>query len=202
MFPLLETIKIIEGIPQHLHWHQQRYGQSYRAQFGMDASLHLASILQVPPAYRKGVVKARLLYGRECFKIEYSFYQKRKINSLKLLDCKDLDYALKYADRSSIQALVAQKGEADDILMLREGCITDTSYANVLFFDGKKWLTPDPPLLKGTCRARLLHEQKIFPQTIRVADLKHYQYFKLVNAMLDFEEQEAIAISAIHEETV
>jgi len=81
-----------------------------------------------------------------------------------------------------------KKGSTDEILIVQNTLITDTSIANIAFFDGERWLTPKEPLLIGTTRARLLDEQKIFEQDINVADLHKFTAFALMNAMIGFDE--------------
>ena len=98
-----------------------------------------------------------------------------------------LDYRLKYADRTELDQLFLKRGEADDILIIQNGLVTDTSIANIAFFDGDKWITPKEPLLKGTTRARLLDEKKIFEQDIKIADLGKFTEFALMNAMIGFD---------------
>ena len=119
--------------------------------------------------------------------ITYIPYQKRVIRTLQPIQADHLDYALKYADRTELDRLFAQKGDADDILIVKNGLATDTSIANIAFFNGTKWLTPKHPLLKGTTRARLLDEKKIFESEIYIQDLDKFTDFALMNAMIDFD---------------
>ena len=89
-------------------------------------------------------------------------------------------------DRKEIDKLFEKRGKADDILIVKNGFITDTSIANIAFFDGKKWFTPKTCLLRGTTRERLLKEKKIFEKDIRVEDIKRYKKIALLNAMIGF----------------
>ncbi len=93
---------------------------------------------------------------------------------------------------------MAQKENCDDILIVKNGIITDTSFSNIAFFDGKQWKTPKSPLLKGTCRERLLCEQKIFEKDINLNDLSNYKCYKLINAMRDLSDDESLAISSLY----
>lgn len=107
---------------------------------------------------------------------------------LRLVHGDDLDYTFKFADRTRIDELFAAKGPADDILILKNGYITDSSYANVILWDGYSWWTPDRPLLAGTQREKLLREGRIKERPILASDLKDYKKLKLINAMLSLEE--------------
>jgi 4-amino-4-deoxychorismate lyase len=44
----------------------------------------------------------------------------------------------------------------DDIIIVRNGFVTDASYANLIFRKGDEWFTPATFLLAGTMRAFLL----------------------------------------------
>jgi 4-amino-4-deoxychorismate lyase len=93
---------------------------------------------------------------------------------------------LKYEDRSEINALLEKHPEADDIIIIKDALVTDTSIANLCFFDGTHWLTPKRPLLHGTCRQRLLQTQKILPADIDYRSLKDFSKIAIMNAMTDF----------------
>jgi 4-amino-4-deoxychorismate lyase len=215
MAPLFETIRIEDGVPQHLAWHQARMEDACFRYFGKKGApvvsevsevselrkvpgvplLH--EVLQVPDEFREGTVKCRFLYGSEEYTAEYSLYTPRKIRSLKLVNGDHLDYSLKYTDRRPLEQLLEQRGDCDEILIVRGGRITDTSYTNIVLFDGERWVTPETPLLSGTCRARLLSEGRIVGAHIATADLRKYQAFRLINAMLPFDAQEALPVEMI-----
>jgi len=68
------------------------------------------------------------------------------------------------------------------------GKVTDSSYANIIFFDGRQWLTPSTYLLNGTCRQRLLKEGKIKEAPIHYTDIHQFEQIGFINAMLDIGE--------------
>jgi 4-amino-4-deoxychorismate lyase len=72
--------------------------------------------------------------------------------------------------------------------MVKNGLVSDTSYCNILFYDGAEWLTPEVPLLAGTQRQHLLDLGKIKTEKITPNDLHNYHKFMLINAMLEFDE--------------
>jgi 4-amino-4-deoxychorismate lyase len=84
--------------------------------------------------------------------------------------------------------LFTQRQNHDDILIVKNGLITDTSYSNVAFFDGQLWFTPHQPLLPGTARARLLHEGCLQEAKITLTDLHRFEKCSLINAMLPLGE--------------
>ena len=197
MFPLFETIKIVEGAPKNLWWHQSRYEYSYQKMYANIPKYTIAELVAIPIQYSSGIVKLRFLYNSDSFSYEFSFYTRKEIRSVKLVESSDLDYSMKFTDRQSINNLLLKKGDCDDILIVKEKRITDCSFANVVLYNGNNWVTPIDPLLKGTCRERLLFEKRISEKEIMVNDLSHYSQFKLINAMLDFEDHEAMDISFI-----
>ncbi len=176
---LLETIHIKDAKVLNLGYHQKRMKES-RDILGYSSSL---SLDLTPPAH--GDYRCRIIYEEKIEKIEYIPYQQKKINSFKLIHS-DIDYPLKYEDRSGIEALVSQKGEADEIIIIKDGLVTDTSIANLCFFDGKHWLTPEHPLLKGTTRQRLLDEKRIECAKIHYEDIPRFSKVAVMNAMTDF----------------
>lgn len=152
--------------------------------------------LKLKPLPQKGVYKCRVSYSREIEKVEFEAYTPKEINSFKLVES-DIDYSLKYADRSELLNLYRQRGAADEIIIVKNGLITDTSYSNLIFFNGNKWLTPKSPLLFGIQRERLLREGKIQEADITAADLVNFESVMVVNAMLWFDLERTVTFEEI-----
>lgn len=183
MCRLIETIRIFKGKLMHLDWHQMRV-QNSLSQLLPDAPVFdLQSNIHIPEFAKKGTYKCRIIYGRGIESIEYTAYRKKTIKKLILKEAPDLNYAHKFADRTNLEKLKQDLPADCEILITRQGKITDTSYANVAFFDGEKWWSPATPLLPGTCRARLIAEGKISLAEIDQKDLKHFQKIRIFNAM-------------------
>ena len=197
MFLLLETIKIFNGQLMHLEWHQKRFEKSYFKLFNNYPKLKLNQVLNTPDEYKNGIVKLQFSYNRDSFCIEFSNYFKKNIKSLQLVYDDNIYYALKYLDRSCLNDLFKQKANCDDILIVKNDLVTESFYTNIVFFDGYKWVTPANSLLKGTARERLLSEKIILKKDIKTKDLKLFQGYKLINAMIDFEEQDLLDIDSI-----
>lgn len=197
MYPLLETIKISDGMPCNLFWHQERYNYSFEVYFNHKPGLILHEVIKVPDNYKSGQVKARLLYNKDICKLEFQKYVPAVIRTLKLVENNNIEYSLKYSNRTLIKEMFQQRGKNDDILIVKNGRITDSSISNIVFFDGRKWYTPEYPLLKGTARAKLLEEERIFIKDITLEDLRLFTHFRLINSMLDFDDQNMLEISAI-----
>ena len=120
----------------------------------------------------------------------------RKVTSLQLIGIDHEPMYYKAAERDYIDRAFSKRGLCDDVLMVRDGLLTDSSYANIALFDGKKWLSPRIPLLYGTRRAYLVDHGQIEPADIKADDLVQFQRIRLFNAMIGFGELE-LPVSAI-----
>ncbi len=197
MSQLFETLCLRDGVPLNLRWHEQRMNQARKEIWGIASPVGLWQRINVPGELSKGVVRCKVEYGPGMGAISYKRHDKRRISSLRLVKCNDVNYPVKYLDRSILNSLLNQRGGCDEIIIVKDEFITDTTISNLIFFDGKHWITPSTPLLPGTCRARLLDEERISERVIRVSDLKSYQGVKLINAMRDPDYEEIIPVFEI-----
>jgi 4-amino-4-deoxychorismate lyase len=196
MFQLFETIRVEDGRPLNLMYHEERAQRSRREIFGASAPLDFGAAIRVPAGMQTGVVRCRVTYGETIGDVAFAPYRRRVVISLAIVDAGGLDYAHKYADRSGIDGLLGDVS-TDDILIVRGGLVTDASHANVAFFDGSHWLTPSAPLLPGTTRARLIDLGFVRPGRIRPADIRNFEMAALMNAMIGFDTAHPIALSFI-----
>ncbi len=194
---LLETIKVENGTLQNLQFHQERLDRSRFEFLGLKDTIGLKSIIKVPDRARRGVFKCRVVYGETIVRIRFVSYRARLITTLKIVVDNEIDYSYKYADRSKLEKLLLQKSDCDDILIVKNGLITDTSFSNIVFFDGTEWHTSNQPLLNGTKRESLLRTGKIRSCEIRIEDLWKYSKFALINAMLDSDKNTCLATENI-----
>lgn len=182
----LETIKILDGKIYNISYHQKRY-EEVLSSFSIIKFKNLLDYINAP---KEGLYRCRLVYSAsniEDIEVSYHPYQKREITSLKIVYDATIEYSKKYLERDALNKLYKQKEDCDDILIVKNSYITDTSIANIAFFDGKLWHTPKNPLLRGTTRQRLLEESKIIASNIKVDMLKNYSKVALLNAMIDFD---------------
>ncbi len=119
--------------------------------------------------------------------LSISLIKKRDIKSFKIILDNEIEYSKKYLNRDSLDKLYEQKKDADEIIIIKDGLVTDTSIANIAIFNGTNWLTPKSPLLEGTTRNRLLEEKYIYEADITVDILKSAKRIALMNAMIDFD---------------
>ena len=199
---MFETLCIRNGIAENIPWHRQRLESAYITLFGKAPGFELEDIINVTPEYRRGIFRCRLDYDRHHWEIQFTPYVMKEIDSLQLVEDNTLDYRHKYADRSRLDNLFALRGHCDDVLVVKNGRITDTSMANVILWNGQEWLTPTTPLLEGTCRARLLSQGRIRATEIRAADLWSFSEVRLINAMRGMEDSNSISTGSIPRESI
>ena len=197
IFPLFESICLIDGKIKNAQFHADRFQRSYRKFFWQSPEFELLSDIEIPKEFCHGKVKLRIGYNR--FEKKYGFerYQNREIKTLKLIVHNTIDYDLKFENREQLNQLFRLKKNCDDILIIKNGNITDSSYANIIFWDGSNWYTPSTFLLEGTKRSYLLDNGSIKEVNIQKSDLKTFQGFQLINALLDFDPNFYIPIGNI-----
>ena len=186
----LETIKINDAKVYNLPYHQARFTKTLASHYPKAKVPNLTKYLHALPP--KGIYKCRILYADKIHSITYEPYTPKDISSFTLIEG-DLDYSYKYADRTALDAL-KRDAATDEIIIHKKGLITDTSYSNLAFFDGTRWLTPRFALLKGTMRSRLLEERKIMEADISIHDLGHFSAMAMMNAMLGFKRLRGFTI--------
>ena len=184
MCPFIETIRIEDGKIYNLDYHIERFNRTRAAFWKDSAPLDLRTF--VSPQSLAGMYKCRIVYGREIEEITYAPYQMRDVFSLRLVVADTVDYTYKSTNRENLNVLYAHRQMADDVLIVKDGCLTDTSIANVALYDGKMWCTPARPLLRGTKRAELLDKKIIVEKDIPQAHLGEYSKIMLFNAMIDW----------------
>lgn len=198
MCRFIETILVNQGAFVNLKFHQERFERSRLEVLGVKTHPLLEDLIGLPRGLEQGMYKCRVTYGKEIELIEFEPHRKYRVNTLKLVYSDSIEYGHKYADRSELKELFEQRDACDDILVVKKTCITDTYIANVLFWDGKEWLTPDTPLLPGTMRASLLFKGLIRECRITVEDLPRFQKLKLINALNDLENGPEVPVDSIH----
>ncbi len=190
---LIETISCIDGKLQNLFWHSLRVNKSRNVLINSKQELVLNQI-PVPDFAKKGKWKCKIWYDEIINKINFEPYQLKKIQTLKIIES-NVNYKYKYNNRTELNELYKKRGNCDEIIIIKNELVTDTSIANILLYDGKKWLTPEYPLLEGTMRANLMSKKLIFPTSIEQANLFTYHKIMLINAMNPFDEARALDVS-------
>jgi len=172
----IETLLIKDSI-QNLIYHNIRMNTTRAIFFGKDP-IDLKDFIEI-----KQNKRCRVLYDENIIKIEYFDLVPREFKKLKVV-YSDIEYNFKYEDREKLNNLKVDG--YDEIIIVKNGLITDTTISNLAFFDGKEWHTPAKPLLEGTKRAELLEKGFLKEKNIKLEDLDKYKKVAMINAILGF----------------
>lgn len=131
--------------------------------------------------------KAKIIYTQngDLIDIEILPYWQRQIKKIKLINS-SIIYDKKWLDRTQIDLLYQKRDDCDEILIIKDGYLSDTSIANVALLKNGRWLTPKKPLLHGTTRQRLLDEKSLKTADLTTQDLLKASAFAVLNAMVGF----------------
>ncbi len=189
MCQLFETVRVKNNALQHIAFHNNRVNHALKHLFQIHEQWDLSEMIEIPELDPNVIYRCRFNYSRKVMGVEFIPYAPRVVRKLYLVDCGNMDYSFKYSDRSALEKLKENIPEPDisDVLLVKRGLITDTTFSNIVFFDGYNWYTPATPLLKGTRREFYIRNQTIRPCDISVSDLFKYTKARLINAMLDLE---------------
>lgn len=189
MYRFIETICINDGVIENISAHDERMNNTIRMHYGSSVTpVSLENFITAEGC--KGRVRCRVEYTLVVEKVEYFPYSIREVKSLQLVDDDSAEYSFKYADRSVLDRNFVLRGDADDVVIVRSGMLTDTSIANIALYKEGKWYTPKYPLLKGIRRAKLIAEGFIEEDIIMANCLQEYEKIRLFNAMIGFGEVE------------
>lgn len=185
MYQFVETICIQDGKARNLRYHLDRMNRTIRQFFPHLPSVSETDLLpQIPQ--ESSLQKARVVYSAEGI-TERTFapYTLRNTQNIAMVEDNTIDYSWKSTDRTPLTRQREKAPHADEVIIIKDGCVTDTSYTNLCFYDGREWFTPDTPLLPGTMRQYLLDQGLIKSRRILAADLPCYQKVSLINAMME-----------------
>lgn len=185
MFPLFETLAIEKGEVKNMAYHQARYERSLRQFYGKSAVKiqDLLGLIQLPVHLQNQLVRCRIDYNADSTQIQYFEYARKNHRTFQPVICDDIDYGLKYSNRDLLNQLFSQRGDCDEIIIIKQGKVTDCSIGNLIFRQGNQWVTPDTPLLAGTQREKLLREGKIKEARISLDDITKFDEIRLINAL-------------------
>jgi 4-amino-4-deoxychorismate lyase len=187
MSRFIESIKIEDQKAFLLDLHQKRVNQTF-AHFGKEGSIDLAKIFKNLEHDEDGLYKLRIVYDLDKkFTTQLIPYAIPEIENFQLVENNSYDYSFKFEDRKEFERMKT-KAKTEEIIVVKNNHITDTSYTNILFLKGKEWFTPTTYLLNGVMRQHLLHEKKIKEIEITLQNIKEFSHFQLINAMNDFDD--------------
>jgi 4-amino-4-deoxychorismate lyase len=176
---------MINGSICNIDYHNARLNNTRHHFWQTDKNIDLNDY--IIPQENKAIIKVRVVYGEAGIEgISYSQYTMRNIKSLKIVTADNIEYSFKSTDRHALNKLAEKKDLCDEIIISKNGLLTDTSFTNIALFDGKVWYTPKHPLLKGTKRAYLISKNAIEEKDIYENEIFTYKSIRLFNAMIEF----------------
>ncbi|NKQ40899.1 MAG: hypothetical protein HF962_04940 [Sulfurovum sp.] len=178
-----ETIHIENAKPRHLKYHNYRLNKTRQELFGINRSIDIANYLTGIPS--QGLYRAKVIYDDNNINTNYYIYKAKNIQTFRLIET-NIDYRYKYLDRTQLDSLRETHQDSDELIILNDGLVTDTTISNIALRENGIWYTPAKPLLGGTTRARLLDEDKLHLRNIKVSELAKYDGLALMNAMIGF----------------
>ena len=202
MFRFFESIAIVDGKPRNLYFHQTRVDKTFKHFFSKYESHHLEYLLTKIELKAAPLVKCKFSYDELTFKFYQLPYVSKVFKSFILIEDDTILYSYKFVDRSYIDKYLKNSSPDEQIIFIKNKVITDSSFSNLIFFDGYRWLTPARPLLLGTMRALLLAEWRIHEEHIGTNQLHLFKSFKLINALNSIEDSPEYPISLINPEII
>lgn len=196
MYQFIETIKIQNGIPQNLEYHQQRMVNTIKNFYSVKNFPNISETLRDIEFDSNKLFKCRILYTSQIDKVDFNEYNKKEIRSIKIIACDYINYDYKFSDRTLLNQLLTE-ARTDEIIIIKNGLVTDSSYSNLVFQKSNHLYTPANPLLKGTKRQQLIDKKIICEKIITEAEVETFEYFYLINSMLDLDDTNKFPISII-----
>ncbi len=187
MSRFIESIKIEDQTVFLLNLHQKRVNDTF-AHFGVQGSIDLEKIVKDLEIDEDGFFKLRIVYDlNKNYITQLIPYAIAEINNFQLVENNTYDYAFKFEDRKEFERMKTN-AKTDEIIVVKNNCITDTSYTNLLFLKDETWYTPTTYLLNGVMRQHLLATKKIKETEITLQNIKEFTHFQLINSMNDFDD--------------
>jgi len=187
MMRFIETIKIENGIAHNLGLHLERASETCFHHFGVRTVLPFEKIInEIRSSHNDGIYKLRIIYTGKIEHYTIEKYEPKIVKTLKVVDGGNIDYSFKYEDRLALNKLLDLRGGCDDIIIIKDGFVTDTSFSNLVFSNGEQLFTPSSFLLNGVKRQQLLRDGKIKEKEIRLEDINNYKSVFMINSMLNF----------------
>jgi 4-amino-4-deoxychorismate lyase len=182
---LVESVKILNGRLYNLSEHQARFDKSRKMCFGRTDIISLREIIEQKGIPSSGLYKCRILYGAEIDSVYFQTYQFPDITTLKIVQDDDIRYDFKWLERPGLEKLFKERETAQEIIIIKNGLVTDAFYYNLVFERNGVFLTPAVPLLLGTKRAKLMKKGQISPAVIHEEDIITFEKIHLINALTD-----------------
>jgi 4-amino-4-deoxychorismate lyase len=183
MFHLVESIRIKDGKVYNLKYHLRRINRAKRELYNILTPTDLSRVLKKVNTGSKGIFKCRVIYNQEETWTEIKKYKSPLISSAKLIFNNSVEYKHKYIARRELEILYNSRDGADEIIIVKNGFITDAYYFNIILLIDGEFLTPQYPLLNGVMRQFLIDRGKIKVAKLSVNSLKVAEKIFFINAL-------------------
>ena len=130
---LFETLAINNGRILNLDYHNRRFKQGQLFLHCQKMIDDVADIIHIDDDFKDNLIRCRITYDKHDIKVKYFDYIPKNIQSFKLIECNDIDYTYKYDDRNLLNDLLSQKGDCDEIIIIKNNFVSDCSVGNLLF---------------------------------------------------------------------
>jgi 4-amino-4-deoxychorismate lyase len=180
---LVESIRIEEGRPLLLDYHNKRLNYSRASLFGVTDLIDLHDYIPTDLQDEK-VLKWRVVYGKTIELNEVAPYHQKTVFTLKIVDAGAICYDYKYLLRPELDRLFDQKGIAEEVIMINsKGLVTDAYYYSLVFEKNRQYYTPSSYLLPSVMRSYLMDKSILEVRTISAIDIDYYERIHLINAL-------------------
>jgi len=182
----VESIQLNNGEFKRLELHQDRVRRAMSDYYPTQNPFDLVQVLSSLSYPHEGLYKCRIVYDTEIRSLEFIPYIKREIQTLRLVETTMESSPYKKEDRKLLNSAFALRGDCDDVILVKNGYLTDCSFANIALFDGMNWVTPRIPLIYGVNRTQLVEQGKLKEKDILPSGLVNFKRVSLFNAMNEF----------------
>lgn len=174
-----ETIKCEDFESFNLDYHAKRVAKTIGLNINLQEYIYPIS---------NELLRCKVIYDKSgVINVEYIPYEKKSIKSFKLIFDDEIEYSKKYLNRENIDELYKKRDGCDEIIIIKNKIVTDTSIANISIFYDNQWIISQNSLLEGTTKKRMIDEKKLFIKDITLDMLKGTSKIALLNAMIGFD---------------
>ncbi len=174
-----ETIKCNDTEVYNLKYHEKRIANT------IGKNINLLDYIYPPNSQ---LLKCKVIYTEdEIIDVSFDIYNKRDLKSFKIIIDNIINYNSKYENRDDLNNLFLKKDKSDEIIIVKNNLITDTTIANIAILIDEQWYTPKTPLLDGTTRQRYIDDGILKEKDIDIDTFKKATKIALLNAMIDFD---------------
>ncbi len=188
MYRFIESIKVEDQKAFLLDLHQKRVNATFD-HFGKgDVSIDLEKMFKDLEHDEDGLYKWKITYDLDKnVRTQMIPYAIPQTDDFELVVNNEIEYSFKFEDRTAFEKMKA-KSRAEEIIIVQNDHITDTSFSNLLFLKNKEWFTPNTFLLNGVQRQHLLNNKLIKEAEITIHNIQEFSHFQIINALNDFDD--------------